>query len=203
LPCGKLDITTLELSQVRYFCQSFAKNPLVIDDIPATLSDILSLIHSDAGINIELKMYNSKCSKTSLQGLYSYCLGIYQQVVLQKVKMVIFSSFNYVLCLIMKAIQVEFPVFHIIPPYEISLSNLEKSLSKEPFDGIVMSAPQALLFGEDLTVLKQRFQLKYFTYDQPENPKSLREQLKFGIDGFIVDDPRRYQWLLSADPSYS
>ena len=203
LPCGSLDVTSLELGQIRFFCRRFSKNPFVIDDIPATLSDILSLIHDKVGINIELKMYHSTCTKSSLQGLFNYCMGIYEQVIRQNVMLVIFSSFNYVLCLIMKAIQVKFPVLHILPPDEISLGNLEKSLNKELFDGIVMSAPQALLFGGGLAELKQRHQLKYFTYDQPENPKSLREQLKFGIDGFIVDDPRRYSWLLSMDHGFS
>jgi glycerophosphoryl diester phosphodiesterase len=197
LPCGKLDITALDLKQFHFFNQKFPKDPIVIEDIPATLTDILATIHHDRGINLELKMYHSHCLESSLQELYSYCIGIYNLVVGSKTSSAVFSSFNYVLCLMVKAIQTQFPVFFILPPEEMDLSNLDKSLEEELFDGIVMSAPQALLFGENLIKLKHKYQLKYFTYSQLENPDSLRDQAAIGIDGFIVDDPKRYRSLLS------
>jgi glycerophosphoryl diester phosphodiesterase len=197
LPCGKLDIASMDLKQFRFFNQKFPKDQIVIEDIPATLPDILAAIHQERGINIELKMYHSTCLESSLQEFYNYCIGIYNQVISSKTLSVVFSSFNYVLCLMIKAIQTKFPVFFILPPEEMDLSNLDKSLEEELFDGIVMSAPQALLFGENLIKVKQKYQLKYFTYSQLENPDALRDQVAIGIDGFIIDDPKRYTSLLS------
>lgn len=191
-----IPLCALDQQQFLTLSREFNKSEIpIIEDRAITLSSALMLITSDCGINIELKMYREKRPEPRLREMYEYCRSVHQQVVNSKTLNVIFSSFDITLCILMQLVQAAFPVFFIIPEFGTSYEKVEKCLYKHKLRGVVMTANQALYFGENLKRIK-RMGVYCFTYQQPESIKLVTKQFEYGVDGVIIDDPRRYQWLL-------
>lgn len=193
----KIPMSSLDLQQFLALSREFNKPGIpVVEDSAINLSEALKLISDDKGINIELKMYRKRGVELGLKEVHAYCQSVYGQVVESNTQNVIFSSFDITLCIMMKLVQPTFPILFIIPEFGSNFEKIEKCMQKHKLSGVVMTANQALYFGENLKRLK-KMGLYCFTYQQPENTKFITKQFEYGVDGVIIDDPRRYQWLLA------
>lgn len=198
-PYANVEVNRLTLGQFKTLVKKYPKG-VVIDEEPCLFSEALNLLSRRHGMNVELKMYKSDCCKLSLLQMYEYCMHVYRAVAesTRESVQIVFSSFDLTLCKLMRLIQSDYPVLFVIPS---SLENIEgaAAAAKESFlHGLVMTSGQCFLFKGTLRELKRLNSFILFTYDQPSSRDGIVLQYDYGIDGIIIDDPRRYQWLLKS-----